>query len=259
MKKTLLTLFLIFNATVTYADIRTGLEGWWRLNEGSGTTAYDASGYGNNGTFSAIHPAWVTGRLNGTNALSFDGTDNEYVVMANNVNYATVNSAFTFSAWFNLTNFSLSTTGVAVIMAMASDGNCAYYVLLSNLGSFDGISLGSACGGWTTIKTGSLPSSGAWHHVAVTYNGSGAGSIGNFQIYLDGVSQALSAAGGYGDSTNIDQIGNDTTNFNTQWYGQIEDVRIYNRALSSTDVTQLYNTGIMSLNNANLNHMGITE
>ena len=48
------------------------LVGWWKLDEGTGTTARDISGYGNDGTFGG-DPQWVAGRFG--KALEFDGSD----------------------------------------------------------------------------------------------------------------------------------------------------------------------------------------
>ncbi len=53
------------------AGLDSGLVGWWTFNDGSGGTAADASGNGNNGTVDGA--SWTTGQLGG--ALSFDGAD----------------------------------------------------------------------------------------------------------------------------------------------------------------------------------------
>jgi hypothetical protein len=52
------------------ANFARGLVGYWKFDEGSGTTANDSSGYGNNGTL-YNSPTWTTGKVGG--ALSFNG------------------------------------------------------------------------------------------------------------------------------------------------------------------------------------------
>ena len=63
---------------LSLAPFTHGLVGYWKFDEGSGTTASDSSGYGNTGTLStgASAPGWTTGKVGG--ALSFDGVD-DYV------------------------------------------------------------------------------------------------------------------------------------------------------------------------------------
>src|SRR3990167_9554249 len=67
-----------------------GLVGYWAFDEGSGTTAGDSSGNGNNGTL-VNGPTWTTGKV-GSGALDFDGT-NDYVAGSSN--------SFAVSIWMN--------------------------------------------------------------------------------------------------------------------------------------------------------------
>jgi len=62
-----------------YGDKRSGLVGYWKLDEGSGSTSVDSSGQGNDGTLSPAtggQDKWVTGKRG--NALNFDGS-NDYI------------------------------------------------------------------------------------------------------------------------------------------------------------------------------------
>src|ERR1019366_5109600 len=63
-------------STGPVGNTTTGLVGWWKLDDGSGTSAADSSGTGNTGTLTN-GPAWTTGGMN-NGALSFNGT-NSYV------------------------------------------------------------------------------------------------------------------------------------------------------------------------------------
>ncbi len=64
--------FILFLVLVLQSTSRADLIGWWRFDEGSGTTAYDSSGNGNDGTLIG-NPQWVAGKIGG--ALEFNGTD----------------------------------------------------------------------------------------------------------------------------------------------------------------------------------------
>ncbi len=68
--------FVLGIAVTNTANADPGLVGWWRLDEGSGTTAYDSSGNGRHGTLLG-NPQWVTGKIGG--ALEFDGQGNDRV------------------------------------------------------------------------------------------------------------------------------------------------------------------------------------
>ena len=74
MKWIVLAMFLIcFCPSFVRADIVSGLVGWWKFDEGSGTSAYDSSGSGNTGTL-GNSPTWGGGKI-GPYALSFNGAN----------------------------------------------------------------------------------------------------------------------------------------------------------------------------------------
>lgn len=210
-----------------------GLVGHWAFSETSGTVAEDSSPLRNAGVLVG-GPVWVPSTAGRPAALSFDGVD-DYVEIAGNVTYATQHAAFSFSAWFNVTDFSSST--VEDIMQLRTDNDTPWHVLLSNDPNWMGVSVGSA-GGWATIKTGSVPTTGTWHHVAVTYNGSDPTLIINFEITLDGATQGLVASSGYGGQPEESRIGE--SGQGTPFKGFIRDVRIYSRALSPTEIADIY-------------------
>ena len=68
----------------------------WKLDDGSGTTAIDSSGNGNDGTFVG-DPQWVAGKLGG--ALDFDG-DGDYVDFGNDTIFD-ITDAFSLTLWIN--------------------------------------------------------------------------------------------------------------------------------------------------------------
>jgi hypothetical protein len=139
---------------------------------------------------------WVPAEGGAPAALSFDGVMS-YVEVSGTVPYATQSAPFSFSAWANLETF---TDDAPDITQFRTDTPHAWHVLFSNNPSYLGVSVGS-CDTWVPLKSDVVPTTGVFHHVAVTYNGQGPSSMQNFQIYLDGVSQTMSQAAGYGCQT----------------------------------------------------------
>src|SRR5665213_2140916 len=99
MKKLLLLILPILFAlpNFAHADITTGLVGWWKFDEGSGSTAIDSSGNGFNGT-ERTSPTYVVGKI-GPYALSLNGTNQ-------NVTTSYVQTGitqYTIAAWVKMT------------------------------------------------------------------------------------------------------------------------------------------------------------
>jgi hypothetical protein len=212
--------------------VTTGLVGWWKFDEASGAVAIDAAA-GNDGLLLG-GSSRVAGHLGG--AVAFDGVTGR-VDIGGTVPYATHAAAFSFSAWVNLADWSTETPD---IIQIRTDGTSSpFHVLFSNNASWDGVSTGDGDGSWIPLRTDVEPSLGAWHHVAVVYNGDGALTVASFRFFLDGVGQPLEAASPYATQANQSRIGaaEDARNF---WSGVIDDVRIYDRALSAGEIGELY-------------------
>ena len=208
----------------------TGLIGWWPLHENSGDKAYDLSGNGNHGSLNGGVTQGVAGK-GGLTAYSFDGSD-DYVSMGD---FFDAPSSLTLSTWvkFDSTPNSRST----VITKGGSgddsysltwnpdDGGINFYVDDSNGNSSD-----------ATFKS---PQTGVWYHILGAYDGETA------RIFVNGELKGSSsnASGSLVSNTNpvtIARRGN-----NSQWHldGNVADVRIYNRALTSQEIQTLYEWG----------------
>ena len=176
-------------------------------------------------------------------ALQFNGT-NSTVVPAS-VNYVSPGAPFTYSAWLQLNNFSDGQYQVSI--KLQDSGGNPWEVFYSNDTTFGfaGIDFGSASGWVKGFTNATAPIGPAWHLLTITYNGSGQGTLSNFTLYLDGVSQPLSSAPSFASRTNSNLIGDDGGG--NVWNGKIDDVRIYNRALSPQQVLQLYHLGTVSV------------
>ena len=231
----------------------TGLLGWWKLcgdttaaggcTPSSSTTAFDSSGYGNNGTWTGTQSGtnnWYSAGQVGPWAGFFNGTNNG--VASNNVaSLIAGNGSVSYTAWIYLPATYNSSSSAETIVAMDDSpcNNCALLTLgLWPSQTKDGklhmyIYSGSAYVSNTPSK--SSWASG-WYFVAGTYS-SAHGVIGYINGVIDGSAAAVTrgASGGVHFS-----IGYRNTGSPTFFSGLINDVRVYNRELSAAEIAQMY-------------------
>lgn len=162
-------------------------------------------------------------------AFSFDGSG-DYIQLGSTDILGGLSEA-TISAWFKKSS-DQSSQRVA-----SNDYTSVWHIIADSSSTL----VGWYNGGWTEISTTAVPTS-TWHHIVTTYNS------GNITLYLDGV---LLKTGDTGGSTirNNDEwpsIGsgkNGASSTNAHFAGDIDEVRIYDRALSQQEVWMLYNIG----------------
>ena len=199
------------------------LVAWWKLDEGTGSAALDWSGHNNHGTLMG-DPQWVAG-YDG-DALDLDGNDDH--VLSSVISLPT--SAFTIAFWFNsATALNAGSPRADFIywqsvsrphMSFNKSGNGEIGLWPNIGGDFDGPE---------TMTTSW--SAGAWYHIAGTFDGT------NFRIHVNGnTERSVSHPGEHNATTGlfIGCTSSNATNFN----GMIDDVRIYNYALSDAEIKQ---------------------
>ncbi len=232
---------IVFWGSVNHADAsglvkapnNFGMVGYWSMEDGKGTKATDFSGKGNIGTLTNMDAAtdWVTGKIG--KALDFDGT-NDYVDMGTAARVIPASTAFSLSWWDQVGSSPSSFEG---LFAFATGSK---HLLVYR----DGTDLYvTPHDGTNAVKFSSVPSlsiPNVWHHwVIVGTAGGESHTVGDYTLYIDGASQAAAGTSGTGsNASQINYIGHD--GFDATWKGLIDEVRIYNRALSSTEVAALY-------------------
>jgi large repetitive protein len=203
-----------------------GLVGMWKLDETSGTTAADASGQGNNGALQG-GPARVAGRSG--NALGLDGTDDCVVVPDSSSLDAS--TAITMSAWIRPER-----TATQYVVKKAAQGTVDGYELgLSSSGTvfvrFNNASAGNNYR--VDSQTHYTANGSAWIHVAATYDGA------TIRLYINGTLEgSLSASFRIGANDLGLGIGAEPSGYRPM-RGAIDDVRVYTRALSDTEIRTL--------------------
>lgn len=197
------------------------------FNENSGTIVDDASGLRNNGTASST--TWTTGKFG--KALSFNGTSSWVTV--NSASSLNLTNRLTLEAWV----YPTTTSGWRTVIMRESAAN--YYLDSSN-GSFTGSgpSAGVNNGSYQDVYSSSCLPSNTWSHLAATWDGT------TFRVYVNGVQVASKAIGqSIAATTSPLRIGGNAT-WGEYFAGKIDEVRIYNRALSQAEIQADMNTAL---------------
>ena len=180
-----------------------------------------------------VQPA---GGLSNQYSVDFDGSDDYISVTQDSA--INISGDISLSAWINRT----STSGYNAIYTKRVVGGSMNYQLLIN-NSNSQIGLGHSGGSWVYNTTTTL-STNTWYHVAVTV------SSGTAQFYIDGVAKD-SFTGITITATTQDLILGATVGYN-YFGGLMDELSIFNSALSASNITAIYNSGtpadISSLN-----------
>ncbi len=187
--------------------------------------ANDESGNGNNGT---VNGATLTSDRNGINNKSYSTTSGYISCINNNI---PTNNPISISFWFKCN----SDFGIGEVISLGSPSSTTWGCVIGN--NYFTMNYGRGCG-----STGSSPASIGlsntnWHNVVFISNGIG----GNSSIYYDGVFSAntINANTNGGCSTSNLYFGADIFSLVELFDGSLDDIRIYNRALSASEVAYL--------------------
>jgi hypothetical protein len=229
----LLSATVFVTTSVFAADITTGLVANYDFEAVSGTDVPDLTGISGSGTLVGA-PVVSTGQTG--SAVNFPTVD-DYMTLPTGVVSAL--SDFTISAWVNIST--MNTWSRIFDLGSSTD---TYMFLCPRAASTSGtVRFAFKNGGGEQVINGksALPT-GKWVHVAVTLNWDDATSIGVGNLYVDGNLVGTNAA----MTINPSLLGATTQNYiaKSQWpdptlAGSVDNFRIYNRALGTSDVLTL--------------------
>jgi hypothetical protein len=210
-----------------------GLVGYWKLDDGMGTKAKDDSGSMNDGTLAAAPrtPVWTAmGAHAGSGALTFDGTD-DVMTLATFNRIPALNAPKTISLWARWEALATD-TGKQVILALFNQ------TVTPKVGLHVGV-LGRRLAVWNyaNLEMVGLPQPPAtmWHHVTYTFDGT------DHKLYLDGVmTVAAGTAGTQAGAVLTGTFGNAVPGASQPFKGSVDDVRIYDRALTPAEIDALH-------------------
>ncbi len=218
-------IYLIFALVLSMAgNASADLVLHWSLDEGSGTTAHDFSGNGNDGTLNG-DPQWATGKTGG--ALEFDGTG-DYVEVER-----VVQDDFTLMAWIkaDTPGISLGAQGYQGSGLIWSDvGGVANDFILAVLGT----KLSFFCGNPDlSVNSDRDVVTGEWVHVAATRNA----QEGRISIYINSEHENTIDHANNGPLDALETIAVGGNVLDSRYYtGLIDEVRIYDHVLSGVEV-----------------------
>ncbi|MBN2271478.1 MAG: LamG domain-containing protein, partial [Sedimentisphaerales bacterium] len=226
----------------------------WQFNETSGTIASDTSGKGHHGDVNDVNGvSWVNDAERGR-CLDFAGGD---YVLDNDANtYLNGLHGLTMCVWVKNRNTAANDRGFIIFEDPAgNDDRDMRYDAAGANGDPDGISV-IKCGVTTTspvgqpiqqIESSEYAQTTAWQHLALTW------STGEqLKLYINGVLDTPTAnrPGTYGVTTGATKLivgkGGKDNAVDLGWNGLIDDVQIYNYALSPAEITTVRNGGAIA-------------
>lgn len=216
-------------------NLPTGLVGEWKLGEGAGSTTYDTSGNGNNGTWSGTAGCSSTYYSGGTTIQGpysgcFHSSGNQVVLNPGSSLNLAGNASI--CAWVNMNAGTIGSifstrnsagTGIPIAMEVRRSGT-----------HFD-VLWGTNSGGFDILYSAASLNVGSWYFLCSTRTGSGSSWSASLYVNgaLDSTQSGTHAVGTY----NVAYLGND---FSQQFLGYLSDVRVYNRALTGAEIAAMY-------------------
>lgn len=198
-----------------------GLVGYWPMNEATSTIAGDFSGNGYGGTLSgATIPSWIMGKLG--QALNFNGSTS-YIDVGTTPSALNLTGDLTVSAWIKPNSAGEGNFGRIIDSMNTGSNGIAFEINASN-----GLGFQQVVNSNTNILT-----FGQWQHVVVTLSGT------TVTFYVNGASAGSGTQSPPASTAENFVIGNRMAGDRT-FDGGLDDVRIYSRALSASEVLALY-------------------
>ena len=199
-----------------------GLVASWQFDEGTGDTANDSSGNNHTGILTGMdHSDWVVGQFG--SALDFDGID-DHVAIADYKGIAG-STPRTCTAW-------VKTTTTGTIMGWGPTGPALRWIITLDSGGHLRIEIGGGAIVGSTVVT-----DGNWHHLAAVSDGT---NLENILIYVDGIDNTPDTPGSLAiDTQPVGDVTIGVSILNRYFDGQIDDVRIYDRALTPQEIAEM--------------------
>jgi len=194
----------------------------WDFDDSPTDGALDSTGHGHTGACEAACPTLVAGKLG--MAYHFDAARAEALTVPDS---STFRGNVTISAWIYAET---TGTGGAILSKPVSTGTDNSW----QLEQLDTGQVSFSGGTVHYLDSPAVVTANAWHHVAGTWDGT------TKKLYVDGTMVA-SVAATLSYDTHVIYLGADNNNGTTvlYWTGSIDDVRVYNRVLTDTEIAAL--------------------
>ncbi len=218
-------------SSLTITPFLQGLVGYWPLNEGAGSNAYDNSGWNNNGTLEGATdlPTWTTtGCLHNGSCLNFDGSDDSVNL---NSEPPFSNTSLSLTAWITFNKYTTEVFNnnqlfIRIDPQPESPYRISAFVKLSD----SSVEPRASCASNEPTST--------WEFIAAVWNGT------TLYCYRNGVLEGSSSrSNGLISTTVTAQIGaGEQTVTNTNWWeGFISNLRLYRTPVTASQIQAIYN------------------
>ncbi|MFC1713095.1 LamG domain-containing protein [Candidatus Poribacteria bacterium] len=237
-------IFAAFSATVVMAALTDGLVAHWPFDDGSGDVAVDATGNGNDGELQG-GPTWTGDSMMGTGSLTFDGTDDLVRLASFDVEGG---NGITIACWIMATNLDTPGDDPRMVSKAVGGNNEDHWFMMSSsrVGADKVLRFRLKTDGVTgELKAGTdgIIDLDAWIHAVASWDGS------TMRLYKNGAEVGSLAKGGVldVDPTVEMAIGSQPATTDARPFdGSIDDVAIWNRALTPDEINELMTLGIDS-------------
>lgn len=210
----------------------TSIAAYWKFDENNGsTTTADATGNGNTGTLTSSSQWTPSGKINA--GITFNGSS-QSVALAGSLP-STVQSALTMTAWVK-TNLASTEQTIFEVGDTGSNPFVMYRIEIFSTGQLK-FSLQTNNTAPSNYVGTTVLSTGAFHFCAATWDGT------NVVVYLDNASEATGTQTGTMSTTGGAAAIGESPAFGSPFSGTIDEVGLWSRALSSLEISQLYNSG----------------
>jgi hypothetical protein len=209
------------------SSLLTGLVAYYKLNERTGTNANDTVNNHDGTTTNATINQ--TGKLD--RAYSFDA-NGDYVTLPDHADLQMNTSDFSIACWVNLTGGDASWRGII-------GGEVGSFAMGTYGASPPILQIAKVDAAGSTASTLQV-STGSWHFICISFDTDA--TTNNAVLYVDGNTQTITFNNDYTTNASTNIIGGIKSNTNL-WYGLIDEVGIWKRSLTPTEVASLYNSG----------------
>ncbi|MCP3935212.1 MAG: DUF11 domain-containing protein [Actinomycetia bacterium] len=216
-----------------------GASSLWSFDEGSGTDVFD--GVGSNNGVATGGPSWVSGHAGG--ALSLDGIDDRVEIPDDDsIDFAT-DEDFTVALWVKIPSAGQNDTGSSsnsILEKWSGGGGYPYFIrLVREQGQIAGARFDGSVS--SSVITTSVLDDDEWHHVVFQRD------LGTLRIFVDGGQEDTAPDTSQDPTTNSSPLyvgarGGSPTYFT----GEVDEVAIFSRVLTPTEIAGLFNNGFSS-------------
>ncbi|MBR0960891.1 LamG-like jellyroll fold domain-containing protein [Bradyrhizobium japonicum] len=219
------------SSTVSTSSVAASLVSYWKLDESSGNASDSA---GSNALTPQGSATYATGKINNAGSTAHSGSAGYFLKTSPSGLYPT--GDFTVQAWLNPASNITSYSSGSLFGILGVSGQ-QYRFWWRNVGGVATL-VGAPGSGSLSVAQSFTP--GTWYHFVAVYTA----SSGKLEFFINGTSIGSSTGNSVGTPSGDFFVGN---NFNSEigndWDGKIDEVAVWNRALSPTEISQLYNGG----------------